>query len=76
MNKMNRVIETILFFFISLQGIALVVGSTNSNFNHNYWFNRQISLDPNSYQVKGETESINFYHDTEAACEETNMKNK
>ena len=73
---MNKIIETSLFFFLSLfQGITLVVGSTNSNFNHNYWFNRQISLDPNSFQVKGETESINFYHNTEAACEDANVNN-
>lgn len=74
MNKMNKVIETALFFLLCIQGIALVVGSTNSNFNHNYWFNSHISLDPNSNQVEGETESINFYHNTEAAGEEINIK--
>lgn len=71
---MSKVIERALFFLLCIEGIAVAVGSTNSNFNHNYWFNRHISLDPNSYQVEGETESINFYHNTEAACEETNIK--
>ena len=68
------------FFFFLV--IVTVVSATNHNNNHNnfnnhnYCLNREISFDPklDTVQVERETESssINFYHNTEAACDNNN----
>lgn len=70
---------SLIILTLSLQCVA-VIASTNNNpspngYSHsqNYCLNRHISFDPNSFQVDGETESINFYHDTAAADEEENV---